>query len=300
MRLTSLLLLLLTIMPWVSCAADATTPAHPAHPAELQQAAEAMRTDLDVAEKYIKQALASAPENPEVHFICGRIMGQQAGNAIFSALSYAKKSLACLEQAVSLQPDNTAYRRGLMSYYLGAPGIAGGDEALAWQQVEQITMIDALQGALAKLNFYRQTEQPDLYRQLLEQSRIDYPAQAEFHYRHGLLLQEEKQFSQAFVAFIAATKADDDAAVYVFNAWYQIGRTALFNQQQLADGTHALQYFIAHAPDLDAVPEKVWAHFRLAQLHKLNDDSALMQQHLDYASQSNDKELQREIRRLQR
>ncbi|WP_372625466.1 hypothetical protein [Arsukibacterium sp.] len=298
MRLTFFLLLLLTILPWASCSADATAAANPA---ELQQAAEAMRTDLKLAEKHIKQALEADPENPQVHFICGRIMGQQAENAIFSALSYAKKSLRCLKQAVSLQPDNTLYRRGLMSFYLGAPGIAGGDEVLAWQQVEQITTIDALQGTLAKLNFYRQTEQQDLYRQLLEQSRIDYPAQAEFHYRHGLLLQEEKQFSQAFAAFTAATKADDDdAGVYVFNAWYQIGRTALFSQQQLADGTHALAHFIAHAPDSDNVPEKVWAHLRLAQLHKLNDDKALMQQHLDCANKSNDKELQREIRRLQR
>ncbi|MDP5134598.1 hypothetical protein ORJ04_01370 [Rheinheimera baltica] len=298
MRLTLLFLTLLTITPWASWSADATTPSNPSL---LQQATEAMLTDLDLAEKYIKQALVSAPDNPEVHFICGRIMGQQAENAIFSALSYAKKSLTCLEQAVSMQPENTGYRRGLMSFYLGAPGIAGGDEDLAWQQVEQITKLNALQGALAKLNFYRQTEQQDQYRQLLEQSRISYPGLAEFHYRHGLLLQEQKQFSQAFSAFVAATKAaDDDAGVYVFNAWYQIGRTALFSQQQLADGTHALQYFIAHAPDSDDVPEKVWAHLRLAQLHKLNNDIALMQQHLDYASQSNDKELQREIRRLQR
>lgn len=298
MRLTSFLLILLTIMPWASRAANAAVVANPA---ELQQATVAMRTDLDLAEKYIKQALKAAPDNPEVHFICGRIMGRQAGDAIFSALSYAKKSLTCLKQAVLLQPDNTAYRRGLVSFYLGAPGIAGGDEDLAWQQVEQISAIDALQGALAKLNFYRQTEQQDQYRQLLEQSRIDYTAHAEFHYRHGLLLQEEKHYTQAFAAFTAATQAaKDNADVYVLNAWYQIGRTALFSQQQLAEGIDALNYFIAHAHAADDLPEKAWAHLRLAQLHKLNDDNALMQQHLGYAEQSNDKELQREIRRLQR
>tara|TARA_R110002126_G_scaffold161549_11_gene309403 strand:- start:3821 stop:4678 length:858 start_codon:yes stop_codon:yes gene_type:complete len=285
-------------VPWVSRAADATVAANPP---ELQQATVAMHTNLDLAEKYIKQALALAPDNAEVHFICGRIMGQQAENAIFSALSYAKKSLTCLEQAVKLQPDNTGYRRGLMSFYLGAPGIAGGDEELAWQQVEHITIIDALQGSLAKLNFYRQTEQQDQYRQLLEQSRISYPAHAEFHYRHGLLLQEEKQYSEAFVAFTSATQAaKDNADVYVLNAWYQIGRTALFSQQQLAEGIAALNYFIAHVAAADDVPETAWAHLRLAQLHKLTGDYGRMQQHLGYAEQSKDKELQREIRRLQR
>ncbi|GAB2907280.1 hypothetical protein [Rheinheimera gaetbuli] len=51
----------------------------------------------------------------------------------FLALSYAKKSLPCLEQAVALQPHNISYSKGLMSFYLGAPGIAGGDKQLAWQ-----------------------------------------------------------------------------------------------------------------------------------------------------------------------
>lgn len=296
MQLKSIFLLLILTTGATRSAEAAATDI----PAELQQAKIAMRTDLDLAEEYIEKALALAPDNAEVQFICGRIMGQQAENAFILALSYAKKSLGCLKQAVSLQSDNVAYRTGLMSFYLGAPGIAGGDEQLAWQQVEQIAKLDALQGALASLRFYRQTEQKEKYQQLLEQSRASYPQQAEFHYRYGLLLQENQQFPAAFDAFYAATKASqDNAGIYAFNAWYQIGRTALFSQQQLEDGIHGLNHFITHAPSSDDLPEKLWAHFRLAQLHKLNGNNALMQQHLNYANQNNDKELQREIRRLQ-
>ena len=270
-------------------------------PAELQQAKAAMATDLDLAEKHIEKALAKAPNNAEVQFLCGRIMGQQAEDAIFSALSYAKKSLACLKQAVDLQPENTAYRKGLMSFYLGAPGIAGGDNALAWQQVEQIAQLDTLQGTLAKLSYYRQTEQTAQYQQLLLQSRTNHPEQAEFHYRHGLVLQESKHYADAFNAFTAATQAtQDEEGMYQLNAWYQIGRTALFSEQQLEKGIDALNYYINNAPTADNLPDMAWAHFRLAQLHKLNGDTNMMQQHLKQASQSNDKELQREIRRLQR
>ncbi|MDX1676955.1 hypothetical protein [Arsukibacterium sp.] len=260
-----------------------------------------MGTDLDLAEKLIGKALALYPENAEVQFICGRIMGQQAGDAIFSALSYAKKSLRCLKHAVALQPDNTDYRRGLMSFYLNAPGIAGGDKQLAWQEVEQIALSDALQGKLAELSFYRQTEQQQKYRKLLAQCRSDYPGQAEFHYRHGLLLQQEQQFAPAFDAFYAATSASqDNDGIYVFNAWYQIGRTALFSQQRIADGIYALNHFIAKAPVSADLPDLTWAHLRLAQLHKLNGNAAQMLQHLNEANQSNDKELKREISRLQR
>ena len=270
-------------------------------PPELQLAITAIETDLDMAEKHIEKALAQAPHNAEVQFLCGRIMGQQAENAIFSALSYAKKSLACLKKAVALQPDNTAYRKGLMSFYLGAPGIAGGDKQLAWQEVEQITQLNALQGTLAKLSYYRQTEQTAQYHQLLVQSRTNHPEQAEFHYYHGLVLQESKHYADAFNAFTAATRASqDEDGIYQLNAWYQIGRTALFGEQQLEKGIEALNYYIANAPAADNLPEMPWAHFRLAQLHKLNGDNLLMQQHLKLANQSNDKELQREIRRLQR
>ena len=277
-----------------------TVAANSDAPQELQLAKAAMATNLDLAEKHIEKALTKAPQNAEVQFICGRIMGQQAENAIFSALSYAKRSLACLKQAVALQPENTAYRKGLISFYLGAPGIAGGDKQLAWQQAQQIAQLNALQGTLAKLSYYRQTEQATQYQQLLAHSRQHYPEQAEFHYRYGLVLQENKQYKDAFHAFTAATlAAQDDAGIYRLNAWYQIGRTALFSGQQLEQGIQALNYYLANAPEADNLPAPPWAHFRLAQLHKFNGDNTMMQRHLKLANQSNDKELQREIRRLQ-
>lgn len=266
---------------------------------ELQQAKIAMQTDIDLSEKLIEKALEKSPQNAEVHFICGRIMGRQAGNTIFSALSYAKKSLRCLKQAVALHPENTSYRMGLISFYLGAPGIAGGDEQLAWQEVQTITQLNALQGALAKLTYYRETEQTELYQKLIEQSRKDYPEHAEFHYRHGLLLQQSKQYSEAFTAFYTATDAQqDENGTYRLNAFYQIGRTALFSEQQMDDGINALNYYLQQALDSADLPDKFWAHFRLAQLHKLTNDNHKMQQHLALASNTKDKELQREIRKL--
>ena len=133
------------------------------------------------------------------------------------------------------------------------------------------------------------------------QSRETYPEQAEFHYRHGLILQENNHFTAAFEAFTAATQAlQDEDGMYRLNAWYQIGRTALFSEQQLEKGIQALTYYIAQKPTADTFPDMTWAHFRLAQLHKLNGNNNMMQQHLQLASQSNDKELHREIRRLQR
>ncbi|CCQ11272.1 Secreted TPR-repeat containing protein [Pseudoalteromonas luteoviolacea B = ATCC 29581] len=268
---------------------------------DFDKAKQAMQTDLDLAQKYIEKALLSNSTHAEVHYLCGRIMGQQASNATLFALSYASKSLACLKKAVELEPNNTAYRMGLMSFYLGAPRIAGGDEQLAWEQVDAVSRLNDLEGTLAKLTYYRKTEAVADYQKLLAKSRENYPQQAEFHYRHGLVLQGNQQYADAIAVFRAAIKAkSDDSDKYKFNAWYQIGRTALFSKQWLEDGIMALNYFVDNAPNSNDFPNIHWAHFRLAQLHQLTGNRTLMNDHLKLANDNTDKELQREIRRLQK
>ncbi|MFC3093127.1 hypothetical protein DRW07_02760 [Alteromonas sediminis] len=264
----------------------------------LTQAKAAMGTDLDRAEALIEKALADTPNDADVQFTCGRIMGKQAENAIFSALSYAKKSLRCLQRAVTLQPHNTDYRKALMHFYLGVPGIAGGDKALAWQQVEQIATIDSLQGVKAELSYYRETEQSSQYEQLLATSRDTYPDHAEFHYRYGLVLQQKQQYGEAMDMFEHAINApEDDDNTFVMNAYYQIGRTAVFSEQQVDNGIKALNHYLTQTLDSRRLPEKHWAHFRLAQLHDLAGNESMKKQHFTLASESNDKALQRELRK---
>mgnify|MGYP000503770404 CR=1 FL=1 len=45
----------------------------------------------------------------------------------------------------------------MISFYLGAPAIAGGSEALAFEQVKAIKLRNQEQGVLAELDFYKQT-----------------------------------------------------------------------------------------------------------------------------------------------
>ena len=121
----------------------------------LEQAQTLLGSDIDDAEEKIEEALELAPQRADVHFLCGQVMGIQASQSIFSALSYAGKSLDCFKQAATLEPQNTDYKFGLMMFYLGAPGIAGGDTELAWQLVNDIAALDEQAGMRAKLNYYR-------------------------------------------------------------------------------------------------------------------------------------------------
>lgn len=259
----------------------------------LQQAEQLIVDDSDEAESLIEKALKLAPGRADVHFLCGQIMGVQASQSIFSALGYAEKSLNCLKQAALLEPENIDYQYALMMFYTMAPGIAGGDDELAWQLANEIAAKDAHMGTRAKLQYFMQNDDDKAFAKTMNEAIAAYPQHAEFYYRQGLKLQEDEQFEQALVAFTKATNAtiDDDDADFKLSALYQIGRNAVFSKQGVSEGIDALLSYLGHSSDNEELPSKPWAHYRLAQLYKLTSDKNAIKEHLAKASDTNDKAL---------
>tara|TARA_Y100001968_G_scaffold213801_1_gene196727 strand:+ start:1541 stop:2437 length:897 start_codon:yes stop_codon:yes gene_type:complete len=260
----------------------------------LEQAQTLLGSDIDDAEEKIEEALELAPQRADVHFLCGQVMGIQASQSIFSALSYAGKSLDCFKQAATLEPQNTDYKFGLMMFYLGAPGIAGGDTELAWQLVNDIAALDEQAGMRAKLNYYRQTDDEKTYTKTMTSAQQRYPDHAEFYYQHGLALQQKEQYEQALAQFSQATQAtiDDEEAHFKLNALYQIGRNAVFSKQSVQQGIEALLAYLEAVPADEGLPSAQWAHFRLAQLYRLTSATDAVNQHLKLAAETDDKRLQ--------
>ena len=256
---------------------------------EAAQAIALIDSDLEQAERLIISALKKEPQNPEYHFYCGRIMGRQAGNAFFSALSYANKSLACLSKAVELDPNNVAYRKGLVNFYLGAPGIAGGDEKLALEQVYYIQALDINQGAIAELDYYRKTDALDSFERQLRQAITAEPHSAVYHFQLGLLLQSNQSYSEAQPHFIIAASETVEPKIKT-EALYQIGRNALFAEDFIQHGINGLQTYLKQDIDTD-MPSPHWAHYRLSQLLDIAGKTKQAKQHLALASETDDKQL---------
>ena len=106
--------------------------------------------DYDAAEEMMEKAVEHADGNAEYHFFLGSVYGTQAQLAgILSKLSYARKTRDQFERAVTLQPDSVRYRSALLSYYLMAPGIAGGDVDKARAQGREILDRNAFEGHMA-------------------------------------------------------------------------------------------------------------------------------------------------------
>ncbi|WP_088329896.1 hypothetical protein [Lacimicrobium sp. SS2-24] len=238
--------------------------------------------DLDAAEQWIEQALEQDPDNPLAHFVKGSVMANQASDSsIFSAYGYAKASLAGFKKAVALAPEQVRFRQGLMQFYLQAPGIAGGSEEQAWQQVEEIERLSPLDGIKARLAFYKETKNSEEYELLLFKARQTYRDKADFHYLAALDLQSKKRYSEALELFERASLLpgeDTGAELDNYQSLYQVGRTAVLAQDFIEKGIQALERYLQQAPDSRQLPQKYWARFRLANLLELKGENNEAQQ----------------------
>lgn len=263
----------------------------------LQQATDSLEIDLEVAESKIEEALALAPNNPKVNFLCGRIMGKQAQNAIFTALKYANKSLTCFKRAVKYAPKEIDYRVGLLKFYLGAPSIAGGDKALALQQVNAIYQIDLEQGAVAEIILLRDQEKDEVLKAKLITWTKQYPTNSEFHFRLGMIYQNEGNFEAAYMAFKQGA-ANQKQTIHYLNSLYQLGRNAVFSHSFVQEGIDSLIVFIEESNKDANVPSNHWAALRLAQLFSLNENDEMKVKYSNLAAKSEDRELHRLLKKI--
>ena len=229
--------------------------------------------DLDDAEALIEKALDMAPDNPQLYFIRGRIMGRQAANAFLSALSYAEKSQESFEKAVQLAPNNPKYHMGLMSFYLQAPSVAGGDKDKARTTLNNIIALDKEQGALAQLRFLSMTEEESesAYQKILE-ANTEY---ASVHYEIGYILQYQQAYDAAFSEYdLAIARLKPQEHSLGCSIQYQIGKTAVLAEKNLRQGIEQLRQYLQACDITREMPAKEWAQFRLANLLDLTGDKA--------------------------
>jgi tetratricopeptide (TPR) repeat protein len=257
--------------------------------------------DLDIAESWVNKALKQDPDNPLAHFVKGSVMANQASNSsIFLAYGYARDSLKAFKRAVELAPDNVQFRFGLMQYYAQAPGIAGGSEKKALQQVKEIEKLKPLAGLKARLSYLKSTENSADYDRVLSAARQQYPDKADFHYMAALDLQAHQQYTQALALFeraSALTSAEQDKGYDNFHALYQVGRTAVLAEDFIERGIAALQSYLEHAPDNRQLPEKYWARFRLANLLALSGNNHKAEQIYQSLLTIADKQLREQVKK---
>jgi len=260
-------------------------------------------TDFDSAKDYALKAHKLSPNNAEVESNYAIVMASMAQQAnIFKKLGYAKKSLAGFSKAVELEPENVNYRQSLMSYYIGAPGIAGGDNDLALQQALAIRQLDEMAGLQALLTVYSATEDEAAIKKLFAGLTPEQQQNPELLFMQGLYSQSSKQYDLATEQFkqaISFSGSEDAYKATKFGALYQIGRTSVLSKQNITAGIKALEEYMQTAPKLGGLPSKEWAAFRLANLQaESGNQAAAKATYTHLAKTSKDINLQKQLKEI--
>ncbi len=225
----------------------------------------------DEAIPKLEALIARNPENGAYHRMLGAAH-QRKMEAVFAAnpglgammrmRKMLKDTLAELETAARLAPDDVEARVMLASIYLEAPGFMGGDVDKALAQAEALERLDRV--AALKVRASAAAHEDDVDESAALYARADaLDKTAGSLVALGVMYVGNERYDDALRTFRAATEKDPDAPA----PWYQIGRVAALSGTALDEGVAGLTRYLAFEMRPDALPSAGWAHLRLGNIH---------------------------------
>ncbi len=221
--------------------------------------------------QWAEKAVALAPKDAAYQILLGDAYGYYVNQvSLFSKLGVAHKILAAYQQAAHLDPGNADAQYSLATYYIVAPGIAGGSDARANKQIAVLDGLDAAKanGARATLALSNK-DMPKAEGYLRDAAKTDNTGDSD--YVLGLLLMSKKHYAEAISAFEEGiSKAPSNSSNY-----YQIGHVAALGKIHVQEGIQDLQKFLSMPHDWHPdTPTYKWAHYRLGMLYGIAGDKA--------------------------
>jgi tetratricopeptide (TPR) repeat protein len=217
------------------------------------------------AVEFFEKAVKLRPSAAEYHYWLGSSYGNAAarGSNPFKQASLAKKSRAALERAVELDPNYIDARLALVDFYMMAPGIMGGSESKASEQVAAVRRLDPLAGHRALSRFYSHQKKSDLARNEMIAAVREQPSSPRARYYYGIFLLNEKNYKAALEQFEAAIKLDPGYML----AFFRVGQSSALAETSYDRGEEALKRYLAHKPTLDE-PSHARAWYWLGQTYE--------------------------------
>jgi len=230
--------------------------------------------DDEALEALMPTLLKDFPNHPELIYLASANQFNLAqSGSLFAAPGRAKKGLAYLQQAAKLEPDNVKFQKALISFYLNAPGIAGGDEKEAKRLADLLLTKDSVQGTIAQADILAKNEKTAEAQALLDTQLSTAPDNTDLLEAKASLLSRLNKAAEAFALYQKALTLYP-TELEKYESLYQLGRLAAVEGQDPATGIEALEQYLAFYQDSDN-PKYPWARLRLAQIQlRLNDNSA--------------------------
>ncbi len=237
------------------------------------QAQELMRRQqFAAAVPLLEKCVAAQPASSKFHQWLGRALGLQAAqNGITSSLMSIRKVKAELEKAIALDPKNLQARNDLAILYRALPGLFGGSNAKAAEQVAIIRKDDPALASQIDGDFLAGDKKYDAALAAYNESLRLNGANPMTHVRISLVHQQKKDWEKAFAALDRGLAIDANHPLLL----YQVGRAAALSGLQLGRGEKCLRTYIAMPvrEDLENPPIAA-AHFRLGNILEKKSDPA--------------------------
>lgn len=219
----------------------------------------------------LEHAVMLDPSQSEYHDWLGKACGRRAEETnpvlSFVGLSLARRAHREFETAVHLDNTNLEAQRDLIRYLLNAPGIVGGGNEHAEQQIDALQRVDPVEADLARAEAFathKKYEQASaVYQRILDArpSRIGvYFEVAEYDRDHA----DVEGMRQAIQA--GAALAPDDRRLP-----YYEGVILVMEKKNLDVAEKDLNRYLDTVPDNTEVPARSSAHEWLGVLYEFED-----------------------------
>lgn len=215
--------------------------------------------------EHLERALEMAPDDARSHWsMLPGLMARMNDTGAFGQLRLARQLRRSMEAAVDLDPDNPEYRYGLMQYYIGAPGVAGGSQRKAEEQRDKLASIDPLWGAAADalLLFDDGDNEAGLEKLLTAWDGGNGVQEVGMSIVFNAQNLERWDTARSTAEQVLARKPGHP------NALYQLGRTAALSGEHLDTALEALEHYTALPFINPSHPSRAAAYWRKGQIHQ--------------------------------
>jgi tetratricopeptide (TPR) repeat protein len=215
--------------------------------------------------EHLERALDMAPDDARSHWsMLPGLMAQMNDTGAFGQLRLARQLRRTMEAAVELDPDNPEYRYGLMQYYVGAPGVAGGSQRKAEEQRDALANIDPLWGAAADalLLLDDGDNEAGLEKLLTAWDGGDGVQEVGMSIVFNAQNLERWDTARITAEQLLARKPGHPGALY------QLGRTAALSGEHVDPALAALEQYVDRPFIGSSHPSRAAAYWRKGQIHQ--------------------------------
>ncbi len=219
----------------------------------------------DRAERSFERAVEKEPRNGLYHLWLGNAVGQQASNASVVRQPFmARRIKAEFERAVELDPELLDARDGLISFYLQAPAVMGGDVGKAREQQREIAKRNAVRGHIAAANIAWHGRDTTATITALRAAMAAAPDSVPPASALAQRLHNWKRHAEAFAVWTEFLGRHPSNLA----ARYQFGRLSALTGERLQEGEAHLRAILAVEPwpEQSSLPAKAAGHARLGDV----------------------------------